>query len=250
MVDTVPGYDTLPKTQVFPEFWFERQELGGMFEGRNPELVRREGISDWAVEKFSRFLGGRVDREGIFFYVYGILHSEQFREAYVDNLVKERPRIPLPKDAEQFEAFRDAGRRLGELHLNYENVEPYPLEEEIARQDLDPHDLYRVTKMRFPKGQGVKDRPSTIIYNEFITLSGIPDEAWSYMLSGKAALYWIMDRYQVTKDKDSGIVNDPNEFSGDPRYILDLVKRIVAVSLETLEIARNLPTLDFLKEEK
>ena len=62
-------------------------------------------------------------------------------------------------------------------------------------------------------------------------MNGIPDEAWDYMLSGKAAIYWIMDRYQVTKDKDSGIVNDPNEFSDDPRYILDLVKRIVTVSV-------------------
>jgi predicted helicase len=216
-----------------------------MFDALPAEPQRREGVSAWAVEKFSSVARRQVEHEEIFFYVYGILHSEQFRKAYEDNLVKERPRIPLPKDAAQFEAFRDAGRRLGDLHLNYESVEPYPLEEEVARPGLAPQDLYRVTKMRFPKGKGVKDRPSTILYNEFITLNGIPDEAWDYMLSGKAALYWIMDRYQVTKDKDSGIINDPNEFSDDSRYIIDLVKRIVTVSVETLKIVRELPKLTF-----
>ena len=97
--------------------------------------------------------------------------------------------------------------------------------------------------MRFPKGQRVKDRPTTIHYNDYLTLSGIPDEAWDYMLSGKAALYWIIDRYQVTKDKESGIVNDPNEFSDDPRYIIDLVKRVITVSLETQRIIASLPHL-------
>ena len=99
--------------------------------------------------------------------------------------------------------------------------------------------------MRFPKGQGVKDRPTSIIYNNYLTLNGISDEVWDYMLSGKAALFWIMDRYRVTKDKESGIVNDPNEFSDDPRYIIDLVKRIVTVSVETLKIVRELPGLSF-----
>lgn len=98
--------------------------------------------------------------------------------------------------------------------------------------------------MTFPKGQAVKDRPSSIIYNSFITLNGIPDEAWDYMLSGKAALYWIVDRFRITLDKESGIANDPNEFSGDPRYVIDLVKRVVTVSLKTIEVVKSLPTLN------
>ena len=174
-----------------------------------------------------------------------ILHSGQFREAYGDNLVKERPRIPLPKDAAQFEDFSDAGRKLADLHLNYESVEPYPLDESCTRPELDPYTLYRVEKMRFPKGQGVKDRPSSILYNDYITLSGIPDETWDYMLSGKAALYWIIDRYKISRDADSGIINDPNDYSEDPRYILDLLKRIVTVSVKTLEIIRELPAITF-----
>ena len=143
------------------------------------------------------------------------------------------------------ERFSEAGRKLADFHLGYESVEPYPLEELCSRPDLDPHILYRVDKMRFPKGQGVKDRPTSIIYNDYITLNGVPDEAWDYMLSGKAAIYWIIDRYKVTKDKESGIVNDPNDFSDDPRYIIDLVKKIVTVSVETLKIIRELPVLSF-----
>ena len=246
MVNLPPNLDIVPKSQVFPEYWFDDADVsGGLFENSAGGPQRREGISECALDQFTSTVGRAVDREEIFFYVYGILHSEQFRDAYEDNLVKERPRIPLPKDSAQFEAFSEAGRKFSDLHLNYETVEPYPLDESCTRPELDPHTLYRVEKMRFPKGQGVKDRPSSILYNEYITLSGVPDEAWDYMLSGKAALYWIIDRYQVKKDKESGIVNDPNEFSEDPRYIIDLVKRIVTVSVETLAIVRELPVLTF-----
>lgn len=245
MTNVAPNLDVVPKSQVYPEFWFDDAPEGGMFENLSNEAQRREGISKWAVEQFSSAAGRAVDREAIFFYVYGVLHSEQFRETYEDNLVKERPRIPLPKDAAQFEAFSEAGRKLSDLHLNYETVEPYPLDEACTRLDLDPPILYRVEKMRFPKGQRVKDRPTTIHYNDYVTLGGIPDEAWDYMLSGKAALYWIVDRYKVDADKESGIVNDPNEYSDDPRYIIDLVKRIVTVSIETLKIVRELPVLSF-----
>ena len=246
MTSEVPNLDVVPKSQCYPEFWFNEPELsGGMLDNLANGLERREGVSQWAVDQFTRSVGNPVDREAIFMYVYGVLHSELFRETYEDNLVKERPRIPMPKDSAQFDAFSGAGRKLADLHLGYETVEPYPLEEVCTRPELDPHVLYRVEKMRFPKSQGVKDRPNSILYNDYITLKGIPDEAWDYMLSGKAALYWTIDRYKVTKDKESGIVNDPNEFSDEPRYIIDLVKRIVTVSVETLKIVRKLPELSF-----
>jgi predicted helicase len=151
----------------------------------------------------------------------------------------------MVKSARDFDAFVTAGRQLAELHLNYERAEPYPLEEVCTRPTLPPSELYRVAKMTFPKGQAVKDRPSSIIYNSFITLNGIPDETWDYMLSGKAALYWIVDRFRLTVDRESGIANDPNEYSDDRRYIIDLVKRVVTVSVRTLEIVRSLPTLSF-----
>jgi predicted helicase len=246
MIDDIPNYDMVSKTQALPLYWYDNpSKSGGLFDNLPSDPARIEGISNWAVAQLSKAVGGELEREAIFYYVYGVLHSEQFRDAYEDNLVKERPRIPLPKNATQFESFSEAGRKLADLHLNYETVETYPLEEVYTRTDLKTHDLYRVTKMRFSKGQGVKDRPTSIIYNDYITLNGVPDEAWDYMLSGKAALYWIIDRYKVTKDKESGIENDPNEFSEDPRYIIDLVKRIVTVSIETMRIVRALPELSF-----
>ncbi len=244
--DQLPNLHTLDSDQVFPLFWYEEPAAGGgLLADVDVNLNRREGISKWAVETFTSALGRNVSREEIFYYCYGILHSEDFRAAYEDNLVKERPRIPMVKSASDFDAFVEAGHRLADLHLNYESIEPYPLEEVCTRPTLSPSDLYRVAKMTFPKGRAVKDRPTSIIYNSFITLNGIPDATWDYMLSGKAALYWIVDRFRLTVDKESGIANDPNEYSNDPRYIIDLVKRVVAVSVQTLEIVRSLPTLNF-----
>ncbi len=246
MTKMLPNLDVVSKSQVLPLFWYEEPQLnGGLLDTLEQGLARREGISRWALDIFSSALGREVSREEIFYYCYGVLHSEDFREAYEDNLVKERPRIPMVKSVEDFDAFVKAGRELADLHLNYESVEQYPLEEVCTRPEVASGELYRVVKMTFPKGQAVKDRPSSIIYNSFIVLNGIPDEAWDYMLSGKAALYWIVDRYRLAIDKESGIVNDPNEYSDDPRYIIDLVKRIVSVSVKTMRIVRSLPSLSF-----
>lgn len=149
-----------------------------------------------------------------------------------------------------FEAISVAGRRLAELHLGYETVEPYALGDPSLDQLVRPaDDLYVVRKMAFAKGSnGTRDR-STIVFNPHITLTGIPQAAYRYMLGPKSAVEWIMDRYQVTIDRASGIVNDPNDWCtevGDPRYILDLVKRVVTVSLETMTIVDALPPLDII----
>jgi predicted helicase len=246
MVNELPNLDLVPKAQVYPLFWYDEPPAGGgLLENLQTTPTRREGISTWAVDQFSEACGRAITREQIFYYTYGVLHSEDFRTAYEDNLVRERPRVPMVETVSDFEAFEQAGRTLADLHLNYEFVEPFPLEELCMRPDLEPEELFRVSKITFPKGQGVKDRPSVLIYNPYITLKGVPDEAWDYMISGKAALYWIVDRYQVKTDKESGIKNDPNEYSDDPRYILDLLKRVTTVSVRTLEIVRNLPRLAF-----
>lgn len=147
------------------------------------------------------------------------------------------PRIPYAQD---FWAFSKAGRELAYWHLNYETIEPYPLNEYQDLLYLDEKE-YRVEKMIF--GKRNKDK-TMIIYNSHINLSDIPLEAYDYIVNGKSAIEWIMERYQITKDKDSGIVNDPNDWSDDPRYIIDLVKRIVRVSLETVKIVNSLPPLN------
>lgn len=140
-----------------------------------------------------------------------------------------------------------AGRELAELHLNYETIEPYALQEIVMGAPAgDEYDFYRVNKMSF----GARKDRSRIIYNQQITLAGIPDAAFDYQVNGKSALEWIIDRYQVTTHKDSQITNDPNDYCrevGDPRYILDLIKRIVTVSVETVRIVAELPPLEIVE---
>jgi predicted helicase len=153
------------------------------------------------------------------------------------------PRLPLVEDVRDFWAFSKAGRKLAELHLNYETVPAY----EGAVLSSSASDItkdYRVEKMRFPK----KDQKDTIIYNSKITISNIPAEAYEYVVNGKSAIEWIMERYAVTTHKDSGIKNDPNDWAdevGNPRYILDLLLSIINVSVQTVEIVKGLPKVEF-----
>ncbi len=218
---------------------FDGEEFGG--------LQRLDNTTDEALERFQAAYGAEVSKDDIFFYVYGLLHSPIYRTAFAADLKKMLPRLPLVASTSDFEAFAKAGRDLSALHLGYESVEPYPLGEAVQGSTNDSGDLYRVMKMRFGKTGKEADK-STIVYNSHIILSGIPDQAHDYMLGSRSAIEWIMDRYQVKTDKDSGIVNDPNDWCdevGDPRYIVDLVKRIVTVSVETVEIVNSLPDIDF-----
>lgn len=169
------------------------------------------------------------------------MHSPAYREAFKADLKKSLPRIPLVQD---FWGFAEAGRKLADLHVNYESVEPFAdLKEDVSpKAPADAAELYRVAKMRFP-AKGDKD---AILYNSHLTVAGIPEEAYRYQLGARSAIEWIIDRYQVKTDKASGIVNDPNDWSDDPRYIIDLLKRIVTVSLETMRIVDALPPLDII----
>ena len=212
--------------------------------------TRRDAITKEGLAHFqAAYPGEVVTREDIFYYVYGLLHSPDYRERYADNLSKELPRIPCVKQASDFWAFSKAGRALAHLHLNYETVAPYPCEV-VAKGALAP-EHYRVEKMRYGKtkrdGKTVDDK-SILVYNDFITLRGIPLEAYDYVVNGKSALDWVVERQCVKTDKDSGIVNDANLYAtetvGDARYPLDLFRRVTTVSLETLRIVRALPKLE------
>lgn len=215
-------------------------------------LKRREAITDAGLKHFQdAYPGEAITKEDLFYYIYGILHSPDYRKCYEDNLSKELPRIPRVKTFDDFRAFTEAGRKLGALHVGYEQADMYPLKIDSSGALTDAD--YRVEKMRFAKkkdpatGRSVDDR-STVIYNSKITISGIPAEAWDYVVNGKAALDWVMERQAVRTDKASGIVNDANDWAtetmGNPRYPLELFQRIVTVSLETTRIVAGLPPLD------
>lgn len=191
---------------------------------------RRENITDWALKQFQAQYGEAVTKRDIFNYVYAVLHSPQYRERYAENLKRELPRIPfVPPDT--FQRFVDSGAKLAELHLNYERANEYPLRW-IENNDI-PF-AWRVTKMKLTP---TKD---AIVVNESLTLAGIPAECFEYRLGNRSALEWVIDQYQVSTDKRSGITSNPNR-ADDEEYIARLVGRIVTVSVETVKLVRELP---------
>lgn len=253
-------YDYIEKSQCFPLYYYEEREKKspGLFDATGEsEFIRRDGVSDFILERARKQYGKTVGKEDIFYYVYGILHSPDYRETFANDLKKMLPRLPLLDDVRDFWAFSKAGRKLAELHIEYENVPTtgtgtIVMVDTIPQEDLNKELAgkagdsvnYRVEKMRFPK-KGQKD---TIIYNSQITITNIPERAYEFVVNGKSAIEWIMERYQVTTHKDSGITNDPNDWAkevGKPRYILDLLLSIINVSLQTVEIVEGLPKLDF-----
>jgi predicted helicase len=206
----------------------------------------RGNISTEALSAFRDVYGDAFTEDDVYCYIYGLLHSPEYRETYAADLKRMSPRIPLVDSAQP---FVDAGRALSELHLGYEAVPPYPLEGLDVEPRGDPYAYFKVEKMTYAKtrvGDKLVLDKSAIKYNAHITLGGIPAEAYRYMLGSRSAIDWIVDRYQVRTDSGSGIVNDPNEWSrsvGDPRYIIDLFARIVTLSLRTMQIVDSLPPL-------
>lgn len=263
VTDAVPNLHVLDTSQCFPLYWYERIESSGQGEQVHPShrqtswlegeaeqaeifdagdgvrYVRRDAITNEALIAFRSHYGDEsIAKEDIFWFVYGLLHSDQYRARFRNNLRRGLPRIPLVRD---FWGFSRGGRELGGWHLNYESVEPWPVTEE-ADLLMEARD-YRIEKMTFGGKPRSPDK-TTIVYNRRLTLRDIPLEAYEYQVNGKSPIEWVLERYQVTQDPKSGIVNDPNEYSDDPRYIVDLIRRLVRVSLETRRIVREeLPAL-------
>jgi predicted helicase len=275
-------------TQCFPLYLYEQvddmpfsDDLFPAPEGELGMLHRRDAITDVGLAHFQQAYpaageGGTITKEDLFYYIYGLLHSPDYRSRYADNLGKELPRIPAVKTFSDFMAFSKAGRELAHWHLNYETVACHPGVTVQVGKEEGPYcpssakeatvrspllsltaESFRVTKMKFAKkkdpetGKSVNDK-TTVIYNDFITLRNIPLSAYDYVVNGKPALEWVMERQSVTTDKDSGITNDANlwatETMGNARYPLELFLRVVTVSLETNRIVAGLPGLDISVE--
>ncbi|MCE2575368.1 type ISP restriction/modification enzyme [Komagataeibacter sp. FNDCR2] len=251
-----PAYGGHRRQPMFPDVPLRRgarmmSDAQGSFFEQSPSqlrLVRREAITDEGLKHFQEaYPGQTISKKDLFYYVYGLLHSPDYRERYADTLRKELPRIPRMKTFEAFKAFSDAGRRLGEMHVHFDNQPMYEgVKVETGNKRLTPKD-YRVTQMKYGKG---KDK-TVLHYNEHITVTGIPLEAYDYVVNGKAALDWVVERQCVKTDKASGIVNNANDWAietmNNPRYPLELFLRVITVSLETMKIVRALPELDILE---
>ncbi|MEX1027962.1 MAG: type ISP restriction/modification enzyme [Candidatus Paceibacterota bacterium] len=259
IADSVFDYEFISKGQCFPLYLYEKAVEDGELSlgGDDDEIIdgyrRIDAVTDGILKTFREAFGKKVTKEDIFYYVYGILHSPEYRERFAADLKKMLPRIPLTQNTSDFWAFSKAGRELAEWHLNYETVEPWPVKEHKDTLDFDLWDQFKVKKMTFArptaeqKSAGEKWDKTRIVYNSHLTISQIPLEAYEYVVNGKPAIEWIMDRYQVTVDKKSGIRNDPNDWCKEhdnPRYIIDLLKRIVRVSIETMRIVQSLPALN------
>lgn len=234
--------------QCFPLYWYEdnANDILDLFKDTTTDrYIRRDGVSDFILKEARVKYGHKTTKEDIFYYVYGILHSPDYRRAFEADLKKMLPRLPLVDKADDFRAFSKAGRELADLHLNYETVEPYKGVETVF--GLGNKIDYRVEKMRFGKNGKETDK-STIFYNSQIVIHNIPLEAYDYIVNGKSAIEWIMERYAVTINKDSQIKNDPNDWArehDDEKYIYNLLLRVITVSVETMKIVNGLPKLDF-----
>lgn len=221
IVNTIPALDVGGRaSQCFPFYTYDE-------DGTN----RQENITDWSLKQFqTQYKDSKITKWDIFYYTYALLHHPHYRDRYAANLKRELPRIPF---APEFQGFAKAGKRLTEIHINYEQQPEYRLKH-IENKDL-PID-WRVEKMRLSKDK------TQIKYNDFLTLTGIPSEALEYRLGNRSVLDWIIDQYQISTDKRSGITNDPNRLD-DEEYIVRLIKQVITVSLETVKIVKSLPDL-------
>ena len=249
----------------------EDAEEPGANAGQEGEVLggyrRVDNITDATLRSYQAVYGSEVTKDDVFYYVYALLHSPEYRTRYGADLKKSLPHIPLVASREDFVAFTTAGRGLADLHLDYESVEPTPLRLDVdgkevpwdLRETISPS-LLHMEKMRYARVRQdgrLQDDKTSIVYNEHVTISGIPTQAQDYLLGSRSGLDWLLDRYHVSTHKASGIVNDPNDWmaegagggptaSAQPRYLLDLIARITTVSVRTQEIVNSLPPLDVL----
>lgn len=278
--DILSDYQLLFNSQCFPLYWYEENKnpQGTLFDDpKANRYIRRDGITDWILKEIRNRFGGTkaITKEHIFYYVYGLLHSKQYRERFADDLKKSLPRIPIVDNVQDFMAFYKAGKELANLHLNYEQGINTPATEQgavtysemstqvqrtlgvIITGDIDiwqdewteeTYQYFSVEKMRFAKvrdenGKLIADK-TRIIYNSHITIENIPLKAYEYIVNGKSAIEWIMERYAVTIDKASQIKNNPNDWSKEreqPRYILDLLLSVIILSCKTVDVTSTFP---------
>ncbi|USL45719.1 DEAD/DEAH box helicase [Priestia megaterium] len=218
MIDNIPNYHLMDTGQAF--LLYDNSNNSTLFSDNN-------NIYDPIKEKLN------LEDLEIFYYVYGVLHSPEYREKYANDLKKSLPRVPILKEKEK---YVEIGRKLANLHLNYESIQPF--DGVVIEGKTNPS--YRITKMKHPK-RGVLDK---IVFNADITITNIPEKAYEYVVNGRPAIEWIIDQYQVKPDKKSGIIDDPNDYSDDEKYIFNLLLSVINVSVQTVDLVNSLPPLE------
>ena len=208
-----------------------------------------DSITLEALNLFRRVLNDKkIISEDIFYYIYGIFHSFEYRDKYKNNLTKEIPRVPICKN---FKSFLEIGKKLANLHLNFEKLKKVSsIEISYDENNKDKKNFYRVEKMSF-KGKRNNFDKSTIIYNEFITIKNIPLSSYNYEINGKSAIEWVMERQKIKKNDETLIINDANDYAKEtiknPAYPLELLQKVITVSLESQKLIKSLPKLEIIK---
>ncbi|WP_096030358.1 type ISP restriction/modification enzyme [Campylobacter lanienae] len=256
--DSISDLQCFTNGQIFPLYYYEKVEDNKLnLHDSNAVIIngyeRKDAIRDWALGEFQKVYNDTsITKEDIFYYIYGLFHSKEYISKYKNNLSKMLPRIPYCVD---FKGFSDIGKELAKIHLNYENIDIKLSQAKLIYKTqnslFDPakelsDDDFKVTKMRFDKNIKITDKPSEIIYNNKIVIANIDEKAYDYIVNGKSAIAWVMERYQIKTDEDSGITNDPNLYSDNPRYIVDLMMKVIEVSLRSVELIEKLPALDIM----
>ena len=244
MVDCIPDVQLQYNGQCFPLHYYEHVDKEGvsLFDFGEDDYVRHDGISDFALARAREIYGPKINKEDVFYYIYGLLHSSDYRARFEADLTKMLPRIPFFEDVKLFRAYLNAGKKLAELHVNYESAKPWA--DAIVTGDMS---CLNVEKMRFAKAGGEDDK-RTIIINPRLKVENIPLLAYDYVINGKSALEWVMERYSYSVHPESKIANNPNawgEEHGDPSYIINLLLRIITISVDTIKITSTLPALTF-----
>ena len=237
IVDAMPDLEVISKGQCFPRYRYQPPE-GSQPElpGHGDTLERIDNVTETTLRTFrEHYKDRKITKNAIFDYIYGVLHAPDFRDRFANDLAKELPRIPFAAD---FRAFADAGRALARLHLGYETCRRHPLQVESTARDAAARFRLGTRKMRY-----VDTEKSTLAINDLTKLHGIPPEAHRYEVNGRTPLDWLIDRYHIAQDKQSGIVNDPNEWFAKPDDLLAAIRRVVHVSVETARIVKSLPAL-------
>ena len=248
MVNTIPDLELIGKTQCFPLYYYEKVEnkQRTLFEDTHEEYIRKDAISGYIMTQAQKKYGANISKEDIFFYVYALLHSVNYRRNFSIDLKKMLPRIPLVEDFTDFLDMSKIGHQLSDMHVNYEQIEPYT---KVNITGLESND-FDIKDISFEK-VGKEENRQKIIFNSHIVIDNIPLKAYEYILNGKSAIEWIMERYRISTHKDSQIINDPNLWSqehNDPSYVFNLLLRIISLSVDTLELVNKIPKIMFYND--